>query len=163
MRTLLTTLFPAAFLLGSMAAVADSTCPRTVVPQRAASHPLSPNWYGSDALSALLPPDGVWPTTAPGALIAGKLFWRSANFRPGMETNLHVTVKELTGAPVTARVSRPTNANAESLGGWTMLTGIDFPKPGCFEITGKYLGQELKFVVETVQSEAYSSSRRASN
>jgi hypothetical protein len=33
-----------------------------------------------------------------------------------------------------------------------MLTGIDFPMAGCWEITGRYLGQELRFVVETVQS-----------
>jgi hypothetical protein len=124
---------------------------------------MSPNWYGSDALAALLPPDGIWPTTAPGAVLAVKLFWRSANIRPGAETNLQVTLKELTGAPVTARVSRATNANAESLGGWAMLTGIDFPKAGCFEITGKYLGQELKFVVETMEHERDLRSRRASN
>jgi hypothetical protein len=147
-----------------MAAVADFTCPRTIVPPATTSPaPTSPNWYGSDALAAMLPSDGVWPTTAPGAVLAVKLFWRSANIRPGAETNLHVTVKELTGAPVTARVSRATNASSESLGGWTMLTGIDFPKAGCFEITGKYLGQELKFVVETMESEPYRRSRRASS
>jgi hypothetical protein len=69
-----------------------------------------------------------------------------------MESNLSVTLKELSGAPASAIVSRATNAHAESLGGWTMLTGIDFPAAGCWEITGRYLGQELKFVVETIQS-----------
>jgi hypothetical protein len=69
-----------------------------------------------------------------------------------MESNLKVTIRELSGAAVTAVVSRPTNAHAGSLGGWIMLTGIDFPKPGCWEITGKYLGQSLSFIVETVQA-----------
>jgi hypothetical protein len=31
-----------------------------------------------------------------------------------------------------------------------MLTGVDFPDPGCWEISASYLGQTLKFVVETV-------------
>ena len=33
-----------------------------------------------------------------------------------------------------------------------MMTGIDFPNAGCWEVTGRYLGEELRFVVETVQS-----------
>jgi hypothetical protein len=110
-----------------------------------------------------LSPDGFMPTTAPGARIAVKMFWRSAGFKPGMESELQVTVKELTGAPVTAVVSRPTNANAESLGGWTMLTGVDFPKPGCFEFTAEYRGQKLKFGVETLQSQDFTRVRQAAN
>jgi hypothetical protein len=71
-----------------------------------------------------------------------------------MESNLKVTIRELSGAAVTAVISKPTNAHAASLGGWTMLTGIDFPEPGCWEITGEYLGQSLSFVVETVEGGA---------
>jgi hypothetical protein len=127
------------------ACLADESCPRTI----AAGSP--GGWYGDDSFEVRLPDGGAWPTTAPGALIAVKLFWRSAGFRPGMESNLDVTVKPLNGAQATAVVSGTTNANAESLGGWTMLTGIDFPMAGCWEITGKYLGQELRFVVETVE------------
>ncbi len=153
MRILLTALSLAAALLSSFAAVAESACPRTVG-HEALGPPLpkSENWYGSEALAVQLPRTGTWPTTSPGALIAVKLFWWSAGFRPGMESNLKVTIRELNGAAVTAVVSKPTNAHAASLGGWTMLTGIDFPKPGCWEITGKYVGQSLSFIVETVQA-----------
>lgn len=42
------------------------------------------------------------------------------------------------------------NAGAHSLGGWTMLAGIDFPSAGCWRLTLNYLGQSLWFVVETV-------------
>jgi len=153
MKTVLTALIPMAFLLGPMSASADFTCPRTVSE--------APHWYGSNALAVHLSPDGLMPTTAPGALIAVKMFWRSAGFKPGMESNLKVTVKELTGAPAIAVVSRPTNANAASLGGWTMLTGVDFPTPGCFEFSGEYLGQKLKFVVETVPSADFGRLRQA--
>lgn len=143
----------AAALLGPAAAAAEFTCPRTAG-YKALGPPLpkSANWYGSEALAVQLPQTGTWPTTAPGALISVKLFWWSAGFRPGMESNLNVTIRELSGAEVTAEVSKPTNAHAASLGGWTMLTGIDFPQPGCWEITGEYLGQSLSFVVETVQT-----------
>lgn len=151
MKAMLAALAFAVVLLGPASAAAEFTCPRTV--GRTALEPPLPkseNWYGSEALAVQLPPAGTWPTTASGALIAVKLLWWSAGFRSGMESNLNVTIRELSGAKVTAAISKPTNAHAASLGGWTMLTGIDFPQPGCWEITGRYLGQSLSFVVETV-------------
>jgi hypothetical protein len=153
MKTLSTGLL-VGMLLNPILAVAEFSCPRTVgYASLGAPLPKSENWYGSHALAVNLPKNGVWPTTAPGAQIAVKLFWWSAGFRPGMESNLNVTIRELTGAPNTAVVSEPTNAGAKSLGGWAMLTGINFREPGCWEITGKYQGQELTFVVETVRAD----------
>ena len=138
--------------LSTSAVAAEASCPRTGGANALGSpFPTSEHWYGTESLAVQLPP-GAWPTTAPGARIAVKLFWWSAGFRPGMESNLSVELKELSGAPAGAVVSRATNARADSLGGWTMLTGIDFPTAGCWEITGRYLGQELKFVVETIES-----------
>lgn len=130
----------------SSVCLAEDTCPRTV-----GSDDLS-RWYGTESFAVQLPDGGVWPTTAPGNLIALKLVWRSAGFRPGLEANLDVTVKPLNGAPANAVVLGTTNAKQESFGGWAMMTGIDFPNAGCWEVTGRYLGQELRFVVETVQS-----------
>ena len=152
MRNVVVLLFVSAMLFCSVAA-AEFSCPRTTGSNALGSpFPSSGHWYGSEALAVQLPPDGIWPTTAAGAQIAVKLFWWSAGFKPEAESSLSVTLKELGGAPVTAVVSPPTNAYAESLGGWTMLTGIDFPAAGCWEITGRYLGQDLKFVVETVRN-----------
>jgi len=154
MKNAVVSLFVVAALFGSLSATAQVACPRTVgTKSLGPPFPDSGDWYGSESFAVQLSPDGTWPTTAPTARIAVKLFWWSSGFKPGMESNLIVTLKELNGAAVNAVVSRPTNAHAESLGGWTMLTGIDFPDPGCWEITGRYLGQELKFVVETVRSE----------
>jgi len=153
MKSAVASLFLVAAFLGSLSATAEVACPRTVGSRSLGPpFPDSSQWYGSESFAVQLPPDGTWPTTAPGARIAVKLFWCSAGFRPGMESSLIVTLKELNGASANAVVSRATNAHAESLGGWTMLTGIDFPDPGCWEVTGQYLGQELKFVVETVRS-----------
>jgi hypothetical protein len=153
------TLLLAVLLLSNpLQALAEFTCPRTIgADSLGPPLPKRGNWYGSEALAVSLPADGTWQTTAPGANIAVKLFWWSAGFQPGMESNLNVTIRELNGAPLTAQIGSPTNAGAKSLGGWTMLTGIDFPTAGCWEITGKYLGQELTFVVETVPRRATAS------
>ena len=153
MKSEIVSLLVFAAVVGSFSTTAEAACPRTVgFKSLGPPFPDSSHWYGSESFAVQLSPDGTWPTTAPGARIAVKLFWWSAGFRPGMESNLVVTLKELNGAAANAVVSRATNAHAESLGGWTMLTGIDFPDAGCWEITGRYLGQELTFVVETVQS-----------
>jgi hypothetical protein len=158
MKTVLAVLALTAVLLSPASAVAEFTCPRTIgYGSLGPPLPKSENWYGTDALAVQLPRTGAWPITAPGALIAVKLFWWSAGFRPGMESNLNVTIRELGGAEVTAVISKPTSAHAASLGGWTMLTGLDFPEAGCWEITGEYLGQSLTFVVETVKSDAQQS------
>ena len=152
MKSAVALLLVPAMLFSSVAGAEDS-CPRTSGSDALGSpFPTSEHWYGTESFAVQLPLGGTWPTTAPGAQIAVKLFWWSAGFKPGMESNLSVALKELSGAPVNAVVSRATNAHAASLGGWTMLSGIDFPTAGCWEITGRYLGQELKFVVETIRS-----------
>jgi hypothetical protein len=124
--------------------------------------PNSRNEYGSEALAVALPADGTWGVTGPNARIAVKLFWRSAGFRPGMEQFLNVEIVNLHGGLNDAVVKDTTNANSaredyekaqyddEWQDGWLMLTGIDFPSPGCWKITGEYLGQSLSFVVRTI-------------
>ena len=127
-------------------------CPVTLGTDRFLGPPFpeSENWYGSEGLAVMVPGNRAWGTTGANALIAVKLFWWSAGFKPGMESNLNVSIRNLGGKLIDAVVSDPTNAHAESLGGWSMLTGIDFPSAGCWEITGAYLGQTLTFVIETV-------------
>jgi hypothetical protein len=78
------------------------------------------------------------------------MFIWSIGFKPGMEENLAVRVESLSGGPNDAVVKGVTNAGADSLGGWTMLAGIDFPSAGCWRLTVDYLGQSLSFVVETL-------------
>jgi len=139
--------------LNPLGAFADPNCPKTSGSNAlGAPFPRSQSWYGSEAFAVMLPPDGIWSTTAPGASLAVKLFWFSSGFKPGMETHLTTRIRNLNGGDSTARMTQPSNAADKSLGGWTMLTGIDFPDPGCWEITGEYFGQVLTFVVETVSS-----------
>jgi hypothetical protein len=48
-------------------------------------------------------------------------------------------------------ISGPNWAGLGGLGeNWTILTGIDFPSAGCWEITGEYFDQSLTFIVETI-------------
>lgn len=151
-----------AVLADELPSGSDGGCPVTLGTDRLLD-PDSSNLYGSEALAVALPGDGTWPVTGPNARIAVKLFWRSAGFRPGMEQNLKVEILNLNGGPNDAVVKDVTNANSvpddlekahfddEWQSGWLMLTGIDFPSPGCWEITGAYLGQTLTFVVETIE------------
>ena len=138
-------------------AEAGSGCPVTLGTERVFPEPWpqAVTWYGSDSLATILPDDGIWSTTKPGARISVKVFWWSVGFKPGMEARLSVEVRNLDGSPSSARVDRPTNASSPDLGGTTMLTGIHFPDPGCWRISAQYLAQELTFVVETIDFEEY--------
>jgi hypothetical protein len=44
--------------------------------------------------------------------------------------------------------------NAQFAGEWWMLTMVDFPAAGCWEITGSYGGHSLAFVA-SVEETAY--------
>ena len=149
--------FPIAFcclvlLISCPVAIADENCPRTIGANKvfAEPWPQADTWFGTEALAVMLPRDGIWPTTVPGHLIAVKLFWYSSGFEAGMERNFAGRIERIDEGPIDAVLSSPTNAGGESLGAWTILTGIDFPSAGCWRITGEYLGQSLTFVVETV-------------
>ena len=62
-------------------------------------------WYGTEALAVQLSNPARWPVTPPGFLIGEKLLWRSAGFRPGLESNLKISVRSLNGGPVSGRIS----------------------------------------------------------
>jgi hypothetical protein len=42
---------------------------------------------------------------------------------------------------------RATNASHDSFGGSAMLTGVDVPSLGCWELTAEYGGESVTFVV----------------
>jgi hypothetical protein len=116
--------------------------------------PSADRWYGSEALAVILPPGGIWNGLGPERHYRNKLFWWSAGFRPGLEHNLTVTGRRLDADAPPATVSRSTNAHSPSLGGWTLLVGVEFPSAGCWQILGEYLGQKLAFTVEVPASRA---------
>jgi|SRR5688572_17138959 len=131
-------------------------CPRTLGTSDMLGKPFpsSDRWYGSESLAVILRPDGIWRGMGPNSNFRDKLFWWSQGFKPGLEANLTVTGKRLDADSPPAEISKTTNAHADSLGGWAMLVGVEFPSAGCWQLTGKYLGQELSFVVEVRADDA---------
>lgn len=108
-------------------------------------------WYGSAALWTMLRDGGdVWgPWVRLDGGLPQKTFWWSAAWVPQAELEPAITV-------VGRRIDRPgsfrfgpgTNASADF--GTAMLVGIDLPDYGCWEITGRYRGASLSYVVAVV-------------
>jgi hypothetical protein len=153
--------FAATLVALSCSALAEGSCPRTIGSDTAFRDPwpAASTWYGTEALAVVLPEDGIWPTTKPGHLISVKVFWYSTEFQAtaergfddGAVMGFEARIKRLDPGPNDAVISGPNWAGLGGLGeNWTILTGIDFPSAGCWEVTAEYLDQSLTFIVETI-------------
>jgi hypothetical protein len=108
-------------------------------------------WYGSDALWTLLGVDGSWHMR--DNVLNGKgyrtklVFWRRGfDWRKESEPKLIITAKRLDGDAPPVAVA---DANAVFVTGDkpAMMTGIDIPTAGCWEIAAHYKGHTLSFIV----------------
>jgi hypothetical protein len=108
-------------------------------------------WYGSDALWTTLLLDGVWRGWDKDQGYVQKLVWwrRGFDWRKEMEPKLIITGTRLDGDAPSIAVA---HANAVFVTGPTpaMMTGINIPTPGCWELTGHYRGHTLTYVVSVV-------------
>jgi hypothetical protein len=106
-------------------------------------------WYGAESLWTALPLDGVWsglPHNRDG-YTQKVLWWREGySWTAEPEPALTVTGRRLDAPAPPLNVSPATNAYAEDIQS-AMLVGVDIPTIGCWEITGRYAGAELRFVV----------------
>ena len=121
-----------------------------------APEPFSPSapwpnefWFGFDHLWTVLPADGVWsdlPNNPQG--YTQKIFWWSSMFslKDELKPALVVTGRRLDGEADLLRFYGATTAMADDIGE-AMLTGVDFPTLGCWEIRGEYKKTSLTFVV----------------
>jgi hypothetical protein len=107
-------------------------------------------WFGSDQFWTLLPSEGAWDGLPHNELgLRQKIFW----WRPGFDGRLEpvpaltVTGRRLDGPGTYVHRAPATNASHPDFGGWAMLTGVDIPDAGCWELTGRYRGQALTFVI----------------
>ncbi len=137
---------------------APSTCDVTVQPTPAFFAPppypqsapgFGSFWYGNDALWTILGDDGAWPALPRNAEgFRQKVFWWSRGFdgRSEARPNLTVVGRRLDGLE-SFTAGPATNARHDDFGGWTILTGVDVPTAGCWELTGRYRGHSLSFVV----------------
>jgi hypothetical protein len=105
--------------------------------------PSSRFWYGTDALWTALQIDGKWVAYAKGEngwVYQDKLvFWqRGFDWRKETKPKLIVTGKRLDGDAATIAVADANAVFMPSREGAGMMTLIDIPKAGCWEITAHY-------------------------
>jgi hypothetical protein len=106
-------------------------------------------WYGSDHLWTALDSNGVWSKLPeiPDGYGQKIMWWSSLYSLPDeLEPALVVSGKRLDGESEPLRFYGATNAMADDIEE-AMLTGVEFPTLGCWEITGQYKKSEIKFVV----------------
>ncbi len=106
-------------------------------------------WYGSEHLWTALNTDGVWsklPENSDG--YGQKIMWWSSlySLKDELEPELVVSGRRLDGEAEPLRFYGATNAMADDIGE-AMLTGVEIPTLGCWEITGQYKESEISFVV----------------
>jgi hypothetical protein len=132
--------------------VATASCPVTRPPRTVfvppAPYPRRPPrlygdvfWYGTDRLWTWLEADGT-------ARRSDKSFWwrRGYDWRTETSPRLLVTGRRLDVAVPAVTVAGATNGFRGDIGAF-MLTGLDFPTGGCWEVTGHYRGERLRYVV----------------
>lgn len=108
-------------------------------------------WFGNKKLWTLLPANGTWrlghysPTT-PG--FRQKIFWwREGHFwRADPTPALTVRGKRLDGAAPDFMIPRANSGYNEFFKSF-MLVGVDFPTVGCWEVTGRFDGEDLAFII----------------
>lgn len=106
-------------------------------------------WYGTENLWTALHTNGVWtglPDNPEG--YTQKIMWWSDLYvlKDELIPALEVTGRRLDAEAPLLKTYGATNAYAADIGD-AMLTGVDFPTLGCWEITGQYRKSELTFVV----------------
>jgi hypothetical protein len=108
-------------------------------------------WYGSHELWTLLQADGTWEMPRDEHGLSDKSFWWRAGFDPQGEPTPKLT---LTARRLDAPGPEIAASSGQATHGWRgdadigafMLTGIELPAAGCWEITGHYGATELSFV-----------------
>ena len=105
-------------------------------------------WYGTNALWALLPVEGVWRLDRQdnGGYFNKLFLWQQGyDWRKEPHPDITVVIRRLDGdtPPITKRGG--TDAFVDN--SWVMLTGILFPTEGCWEITSSHDGHRLTFVL----------------
>lgn len=159
---LLLALLALALLAACMPTAAPHSCPVTTAPQppfippddTPETPPGDLFWYGSAALWTALPPDGVWPALPrdENGYVQKSVWWREAYVAfDETQPDLVVSGRRLDGDE-TFREEGPATHGVSSDSGQFMLMGISIPTAGCWEITGQYRDETLRFVVLVADS-----------
>jgi hypothetical protein len=105
-------------------------------------------WFGTDKLWTSLPENPAWKLGPPGPTLREKLFYWRQGYVVRAEPHPQLTVKgrrlDVPAPPLVA--DRASN-------GWVqrnqpfIVTAINFPTVGCWEVTAHYKDDDLTFVV----------------
>lgn len=110
-------------------------------------------WFGTDRLWTLLPVDGTWKGlghyTPDDPTFRQKLFYWRQGYFPLAETKSRLTVegRRLDSPAPALLVDKASNGGWQRVDQPMIVTGINFPTRGCWEITGRYDDDELTFVI----------------
>ena len=107
-------------------------------------------WLGTNALWTSLFEDGIWRGLVSPSGTRDKFWW----WREGWEFDTDWRDSD-PGLIITARridkhappVRAPDVTNAQEGSGWAMLTVLEIPTSGCWEITGNYRSEHVSMVV----------------
>jgi hypothetical protein len=106
-------------------------------------------WFGAEHLWTALDTNGVWEDLSknPDGYTQKIMWWSSLfSLKDELEPALVVFGRRLDAEAPALRFYGATNAMADDIGE-AMLTGVDFPTEGCWEVTGQYKKTGLTFVV----------------
>lgn len=134
------------------------SCPATLPPARAfvppppypSEHTLTGFWFGSEKLWVQLPTSGTWshlshyrPTDT--AFRQKIQWWRKGyDWRTDIPSKLVITGKRLdANAPPLVSESNASGTTGQAF----IMSGLDIPTLGCWQITGDFAGDKLTFVI----------------
>jgi len=105
-------------------------------------------WYGSDGLWTRLPNDGQWRglRTESGYRTQLMLWRKGFDWRFSSATNARITARRVGDVAPALIARQPSGAYAPDIGS-AMITLLDFPSPGCWEVNASYDESRLRFVI----------------
>ncbi len=104
-------------------------------------------WVGSPKLAAQVPKDGHWVAMGAEHNYRDKWWWWREGYRAVEETQpqLMILANRLDAPAPPVVIERATNA-IFAPGRDQILTGMEFPTAGCWDVFASYRGEELRFI-----------------
>ncbi len=132
------------------AAAANSRAARIAACPTTAPDPETQLYGEPGGLQVFISQEGIWDMLPPGREggYGQKIFWKFPGYvwTEEQTPDLDIVAEQLDGDGYFVQTEPATNAFADSLHGSSILTGVEFPQAGCWQITGEYRDATLTFV-----------------
>ena len=109
--------------------------------------------FGDESLAALVPADGTWRGMGASSRYRDKFWWwrKDSDARTESSPNLKLHAVKLDDSGIEFDAGLATAGYGP---GWdSMLVMLEFPSPGCWQVTGSYRDTSLTMVFEVVDLE----------